>query len=110
MRINRILVVEAHPDDGAVFAGGTIAKLVDQGHDVYYLTLTDGQKGTWDRSYTQDTLAETMRKEANNAASILGIKDVAFLGYRDLELPYSLEVIGKIIRRIRNKTKHRHVF
>lgn len=37
-----ILVVGPHPDDQEIGMGGTIALLVDQGHDVLLLDMTDG--------------------------------------------------------------------
>lgn len=38
----RILVVGPHPDDQEIGMGGTIAKLVSQGHDVLIADMTDG--------------------------------------------------------------------
>ena len=38
-----ILVVGPHPDDQELGMGGTIAKLVDQGHDVLLLDMTNGE-------------------------------------------------------------------
>lgn len=39
----RVLVVGPHPDDQEAGMGATIAKLVDQGHDVLLLDMTDGE-------------------------------------------------------------------
>lgn len=37
----RILVVSPHPDDETLGAGGTILKMKDNGHQVYWLNITD---------------------------------------------------------------------
>ncbi len=39
----KILVVAAHPDDEVLGCGGTIARLADEGHDVYTLHMTRGR-------------------------------------------------------------------
>ncbi|MCS7104764.1 MAG: PIG-L family deacetylase [Thermofilaceae archaeon] len=43
-----VLVVQAHPDDADIHIGGTVAKWAADGCEVYYLTVTDGSKGTYD--------------------------------------------------------------
>ena len=43
MRSNKnILILAAHPDDETLGCGATIARLVDEGHNVNLLTFTDG--------------------------------------------------------------------
>lgn len=41
----RVLVMIAHPDDAEVHAGGTVARWVDEGHEVHYVLFTSGDKG-----------------------------------------------------------------
>ncbi|MFM7259833.1 MAG: PIG-L deacetylase family protein, partial [bacterium] len=38
-----IVVVAPHPDDAELGMGGTIARLVDEGHRVLVVDLTDGE-------------------------------------------------------------------
>ena len=38
----RILVIQAHPDDAEHLCGGTIALLADEGKDISYLFVTRG--------------------------------------------------------------------
>ena len=38
-----IVVVAPHPDDAELGMGGTIARLVNEGHDVLIVDLTDGE-------------------------------------------------------------------
>lgn len=60
-----IVVVAPHPDDAELGMGGTIARMVDDGHSVLIVDMTDGEptpKGTPARR----------RQEAEDATRILG--------------------------------------
>ncbi|MFC4411785.1 PIG-L deacetylase family protein [Chungangia koreensis] len=39
--MKRALFIQPHPDDNDISAGGTVAKLVNSGTEVHYLTITD---------------------------------------------------------------------
>ena len=56
-KIERVLVVTAHPDDSEFGAGGTIARLAKDGCEVTYVIATNGNKGSSDRSMTSERLA-----------------------------------------------------
>ncbi|MEM1510445.1 MAG: PIG-L deacetylase family protein [Candidatus Bathyarchaeia archaeon] len=102
--IKTILVIEPHPDDGAIMAGGTVAKMVREGKDVFFVTVTDGERGTMNRNIkTWDQLREITRKEASDATKILGVKDSFFLGYPNHDVTFELEkeLKEKFIRIIR---------
>src|ERR1700751_3371356 len=85
-RIERALVVTAHPDDSEFGAGGTVAKLVKEGCEVTYVIVTNGNKGSGDRSMTPERLATIRADEQRNAARTLGVARVEFLGYPDGEV------------------------
>ena len=40
MNNNRVLVLSPHTDDGELGAGGTIARFLDEGKDVYYIAFS----------------------------------------------------------------------
>src|SRR5260370_22986968 len=80
-RRQRVLVIVAHPDDAESWAGGTIAKLVRAGAQVAYCIVTNGDKGSGDRSMTPERLAATRQAEQRDAASVLGVGTVDFLGF-----------------------------
>ena len=82
-RIERVMVVMAHPDDAEVGAGGTIAKMVKEGREVTYVIVTNGNKGSSDRTMTSERLAGIRQEEQRNAARTLGVERVEFLGYED---------------------------
>jgi LmbE family N-acetylglucosaminyl deacetylase len=87
----RILVMMAHPDDAEFICGGTVARLVAEGHDVHYLLVTRGDKGNYDPDMTSERLMVIREQEQRNAAAVLGVQSVTFLeGYRDGEVEVSL--------------------
>jgi len=84
--IQRVLVLTAHPDDAEFGAGGTVAKLVREGMHVSYCIVTNGNKGSGDRSMTPERLARIREDEQRNAARVLGVETVDFLGFPDCEV------------------------
>lgn len=84
--IKRVLVAVAHPDDAEFGCGGAVAKWVKEGKEVAYLIITNGDKGSADRRMTSERLAKIRAEEQLNAARILGVERVEFLGYPDGEL------------------------
>jgi LmbE family N-acetylglucosaminyl deacetylase len=79
-KIERALVVVAHPDDAEFWAGGTIARWVGAGVAVMYCVLTDGETGGYDASISRDDIPHIRRAEQQKAAAVLGVKDVRFFG------------------------------
>jgi LmbE family N-acetylglucosaminyl deacetylase len=70
--IQRVLVITAHPDDSEFGAGGTVARLVREGLYVAYCIVTNGDKGSGDRSMTPERLARIRQEEQRNSATRLG--------------------------------------
>lgn len=97
----RVLAVGAHPDDIDYGYAGSIAKWTQAGTEVYYLILTDGSKGTADRSITSRKLSSIRRSEQEAAAKQLGASEVFFLDYVDGELAVTQELKRDIVRHIR---------
>lgn len=101
--MQNVLVVFAHPDDPEFFCGATIAKWVSLGHQITYCLLTNGDKGTNDRSMTGDELTRIRQKEQQAAAKVLGVKNVRFLNYQDGYLVPDLNLRREITRVIRQE-------
>ena len=76
----RLVVAGAHPDDPESAAGGTMALLADQGHDVVALYLTRGEAGI--RRKSHDEAAAIRTAEAIKACKILKARPV-FAGQID---------------------------
>jgi len=69
-----VLVVAPHADDEILGVGGTIAKYVDEGNDVYVCVVTCGHK-----SMFPEDILEKIRCETKKAHKYLGIKETIFL-------------------------------
>ncbi|TMQ17666.1 MAG: PIG-L family deacetylase [Candidatus Rokuibacteriota bacterium] len=100
-RIARAMVVTAHPDDSEFGAGGTVAKLVKDGCEVTYVVVTNGNKGSSDRSMTPERLAAIRADEQRNAARTLGVARVELLGYPDGEVEDTRDLRRDVSRQIR---------
>lgn len=81
----RMLLAFAHPDDETFGMGGTIAKYVDEGAEVYLVCTTNGDVGTVpeDMADQYDDIADLRLGELNCAAEKLGFQQVINLGYKD---------------------------
>ena len=100
-KIERVVVVTAHPDDSEFGAGGTVAKMVKQGREVTYVIVTNGNKGSSDRTMTPERLAKIREEEQRNAARTLGVERVEFLGYPDCEVEDTRDLRRDVTRQIR---------
>lgn len=96
----RILVIGAHPDDADIDAGGTATLWAAMGHEVKFLSLTNGDAGH--QSMGGGALATRRRAEARESARRLGISEYEVLDNHDGELMPSLDVRLQVIRRIRH--------
>jgi LmbE family N-acetylglucosaminyl deacetylase len=97
----RVLVVIPHPDDAEFWCAGTVAKWVCQGASVHYLLCTDGGKGTSDPNVTSQELAATREREQQDAARVLGVREVVMLHHPDGELEDTKDFRKEIVRQIR---------
>lgn len=97
----RALFIAAHPDDLEFGVAGTAAKWVSKGCEVTFCLITDGNAGTHEEGITAEELAEIRREEQREAAKILGVQNVEFLGYDDCKLVNTLELREKLVRMIR---------
>ncbi len=96
-----VMVIAAHPDDPEFGSGGTIAKWTSEGQRVIYVVCTNGNKGTSDPNMTSERLAKIREQEQKEAAKVLGVSEVIFLGYPDGGLEDTAEFRGKLVRLLR---------
>jgi LmbE family N-acetylglucosaminyl deacetylase len=68
-----LVTLHAHPEDEAIFTGGTVLRAVRAGWRVVLVLATEGDLG----------MAPGGRAETVEAARVLGIERVEFLGYGD---------------------------
>jgi LmbE family N-acetylglucosaminyl deacetylase len=86
-----ILVVLAHPDDETFGMGGTLALYAQKGVEVDLVCATRGEVGDVPPEMMKEyaSVAELREHELMDAAHILGLSHVDFLGYRDSGMPGS---------------------
>ncbi|HBH07523.1 MAG TPA: bacillithiol biosynthesis deacetylase BshB1 [Flavobacteriales bacterium] len=89
-----ILAFGAHPDDIELGCSGTIAKAIAEGKTVAMVDLTLGELGTRGNP-------DLRRKEALDAAEILGVKDRVALDMGDGFFDVNKENLGAVIREVR---------
>jgi LmbE family N-acetylglucosaminyl deacetylase len=110
MRSPRLLAVLAHPDDESLGVGGTLAKYAAEGIATYLVTATRGEGGHF-RGYPPDdhrhpgaaALAAIREKELRAAVTVLGIRELSLLDYRDrlLDATDPHDIIGAIVGHLR---------
>ena len=86
MNINsksKVLIIVAHPDDETIGLGGTIAKHLYDGDEVYALAMTDG---VGSRESTKETDVKNRLCAAHSASKELGFKWLDILNYPDNKL------------------------
>ncbi len=93
-----VVVIGAHPDDCDIDAGGTAILYARLGHNVLFVSLTNGDAGHYEKG--GGALAKIRRAEAQEAGKRFGVKYVV-LDNHDGELMPTLNVRLEVIRLIR---------
>jgi LmbE family N-acetylglucosaminyl deacetylase len=101
MEFQRALVVFAHPDDAEFLCGGTVAKWVGDGAEVSYVCASDGSAGWNGPDRDRREIAAIREREMREAAAVLGVREVVFLGFTDGSLENGLELRRAITREVR---------
>lgn len=92
----RVLVLAPHTDDGELGCGGTIAKLVESGHAVYYVAFSSAEK-----SVPQSIPMDSPRREVKQATQVLGIPrlNLIIFDYEVRDFPlHRQEILEDLIR------------
>lgn len=101
----RIVSIGGHPKDCILYAGGTLAKHVQRGDHVTILNPYTGMSHhlTAINEYREtgkipdvDELVADRKQELVNAAAVLGVTDVRFLGYDDTITTIQPEIVSDI--------------
>lgn len=100
---NKILVVAPHADDEIIGCGGTIAKAINQGDEVYIVIATNASIGA-PELFQEDDI-RNVREEALKSHKYLGVKKTFFLDFPAPALnafpEYKISVeLSKIINKV----------
>src|SRR6476659_5284927 len=81
--MTRIVSIHAHPHDAEILAGGTLARLVELGHEVTIVSMTPGDCGS--AEFSAEEVADMRRREAASAAALIGARYLC-AEFRDLAI------------------------
>lgn len=97
--MTKILAIGAHPDDIEFYAGGTLAKRVEEGDEVVFVVTTDGSAGSYDGKNPNKT-ALIRKKEQDLAAKKIGAKKVVYLNFTDGHLEFNLKKLKQYLLQV----------
>src|SRR5688572_21941360 len=98
----KIVVIVAHNDDIEFGVSGSIARWIQEGAEVSYISITDGGSGSNQPGILRADLVEQRRLEQLAAAKAVGVSDVRFLGYFDGMLEPTMELRRDLTRLLRD--------
>lgn len=106
-RDKKILILAPHTDDGELGAGGTIAKLLQQGNSVYYAAFS-----TAEQSVKEGFPKDVLKTEVRNATKVLGIKEenLIIFNYEVRRLNYHRQEILEDLVKVRSSIEPDVVF
>ncbi|WP_353182030.1 PIG-L family deacetylase [Parapedobacter lycopersici] len=96
----KVMVIFAHPDEGEIYTGGITALYTKMGHEVKFMSLTNGDAGHY--SMEPAELAKMRYGEAMESKQILSLGDYEVLDYHDQYLKNTKEVQDKVIKSIQD--------
>jgi LmbE family N-acetylglucosaminyl deacetylase len=69
-----MVIVTAHADDFTILAGGTIARMIDEGYTAHVIRVTNDEKDSHDLGPGETSHRNTV--EMRKAADIMGIREI----------------------------------
>ena len=90
----KILAVGAHLDDIEIACGGTLAKAIENGHDVKALIMS--KSGYTNKEGEMQRSDEVAVEEGTKALQTLGIKKIEILDFPTKDIPWCSDVVNAI--------------
>jgi LmbE family N-acetylglucosaminyl deacetylase len=92
-----LALITPHLDDGPIFAGGTIAKLLSEGYTGYFIRTSNDEKDSYQMSLGETVLAN--ERDTERVVKSLGLKKSYSLAYRNHRLDdiSRTEIRGRLI-------------
>lgn len=110
---DKVLVVAAHPDDEVLGCGGTVARLANDGCEVYTLILCRGIAGRYENGDAEKIKSEIeeLKKQTHAANETIGVKEVFFHDFPDNRFDtIALLDLVKVIEQVKDSIKPDIVF
>lgn len=106
MQGKKLLVFSAHAADFVWRSGGVIAKYIANGADVHVVVFSMGVRGESNDLWklpgqTEEQVKATRRAESEQAAAILGVKNIEYWDLGDYPMNFDQACAERIIRKIR---------
>jgi LmbE family N-acetylglucosaminyl deacetylase len=109
-----VLVVAAHPDDEILGCGGTTARLVQEGREVYFAILGEGITSRHENREAADPgCLSLLHRQAQGAAAMVGVKDIFLYKMPDnrfdtVPLLQVVKLVEKVIAKVKPETIYTH--
>ena len=94
-----VVVFSPHPDDEVIGCGGALAFHVARGDPVHVVHLTGGEAGD-PRKLAGDDLVAVRRREAREAAQVLGLKELVALDFEDGKLEPNDAMVARMAEEV----------
>ena len=110
----RVLVIAAHPDDEVLGCGATIARLTQEGHEVYIAILGEGITSRYQQREQADrSLVEALHARGRQVAELLGVRDLFLYNLPDnrfdtVPLLDVVKIIEELIERLKPEVIYTH--
>lgn len=110
----KVLVVAAHPDDEVLGCGGSIARLTQEGHDVYIAILGEGITSRYDKHEQADQgIIKDLQNRSRQVSKLLGVKELCLYDLPDnrfdtVPLLNIIKTVEKLINRFNPKIVYTH--
>lgn len=96
-KYRKIMVITPHPDDLEGFCGGLVYRLAGE---VLSVIFAGGDRGKWSKRYQVLEREDYIRirlAESSQAAQLLGVREIIFMGYFDRTLQVDDDAINKTL-------------
>lgn len=104
--MKKVLVIAPHMDDEILGCGGTIARHVKEGDQLFVSFLAHR---IYNRQFNKEK-NETEKKHASKAREVLGYKELAFFELKDERFDISVQDIIILLEKYVNKVKPNIVY
>ena len=99
-KMKHVMAVGAHPDDIDFGCGGTLLKHKKRGDKVIYVCMTDTQ--SVDKTTNKVIRShKQLKDETQCAADALGVDEIHYLPFEDLNVPFSIESVSELEKLIK---------
>ncbi len=112
--MKKVLIVAAHPDDEVLGVGGTVARHVAEGDEVYALILGEGQTSRGrHREDIDQKVVEALHKNTLDSAKAVGYQEVFFADFPDnrfdhVDLLDIVKVVEQMIGKLHPEIVYTH--